>query len=212
VGLRHVDRHLARVDPLDEVSQSQAQRLTIPLATRSPTHEGPFEPAGMPLRGMGTSSRVSSLRRLPVAPGRYNGCMRGQRDPWIEERAAEFRRSHREAENLIRVRIRARRLGGFRFRRQHMVGRFIVNSHCAELRVAIEIDGIGHDRRATPGGTGRCRRAGVEGGGSAPTQCPRISRDVSTRCLPRCGRVRHSSSGTPGRRSPGSRGSATRSL
>ncbi|HWE46933.1 MAG TPA: DUF559 domain-containing protein [Caulobacteraceae bacterium] len=34
---------------------------------------------------------------------------------------------------------------GLKFRRQHPVGPYILDFYCAELKVAIEIDGAGHD-------------------------------------------------------------------
>ena len=55
------------------------------------------------------------------------------------------------------VRLRARRLEGFKFRRQHPCGSFILDFYCASARLAIEVDGeshndpdqIAHDRRRT---------------------------------------------------------------
>jgi very-short-patch-repair endonuclease len=40
--------------------------------------------------------------------------------------------------------LRDRRLGGFKVRRQHPVGRFVVDFYCAERRLAIELDGEIH--------------------------------------------------------------------
>lgn len=39
--------------------------------------------------------------------------------------------------------MRDRRIG-FKIRRQHPIGRFIIDSYCAEARLAIEIDGDTH--------------------------------------------------------------------
>jgi very-short-patch-repair endonuclease len=36
---------------------------------------------------------------------------------------------------------------GLKFRRQHVIDGFVVDFYCAELRVALEIDGAVHDRR-----------------------------------------------------------------
>jgi very-short-patch-repair endonuclease len=76
---------------------------------------------------------------------RYNVPMRDQRDMWIKRRAAELRAQHIDAEGLVWLRLRSRQLGGFRFRRQHVVGRFILDFYCAEKRVAVEIDGPTHN-------------------------------------------------------------------
>jgi very-short-patch-repair endonuclease len=46
---------------------------------------------------------------------------------------------------IVWSRLRARRLAGYKFRRQHVVGRFILDFYCAEKRLAIEIDGPTHD-------------------------------------------------------------------
>ena len=42
--------------------------------------------------------------------------------------------------------IRQRRCGGYRFLRQRVVGRFILDFYCAEKRLALEIDGDIHLR------------------------------------------------------------------
>ena len=39
---------------------------------------------------------------------------------------------------------------GFRFRRQHPVGPYILDFYCPELRLAVEVDGIGHDMGDRP--------------------------------------------------------------
>ena len=41
--------------------------------------------------------------------------------------------------------LRNRQFRGYRFRRQHVIGRFIIDFYCAEKRVAVEIDGPTHD-------------------------------------------------------------------
>ncbi|HEY1101742.1 MAG TPA: DUF559 domain-containing protein [Myxococcota bacterium] len=45
-------------------------------------------------------------------------------------------------------RVRSRRLGGFRFRRQHAVDRFVLDFYCAEARLGIELDGQHHHGHA----------------------------------------------------------------
>jgi len=44
--------------------------------------------------------------------------------------------------------LRDHRFGGYKFRRQHAIGRYIVDFYCLELRLAIELDGQHH---TTPG-------------------------------------------------------------
>ena len=44
--------------------------------------------------------------------------------------------------------LRNRRCLGLKFRRQHVVRGFIVDFYCAELRLAVEVDGAVHSGRA----------------------------------------------------------------
>ena len=48
-----------------------------------------------------------------------------------------------DAERLVWWRIRKKRLG-HRFRRQHVIGRYIVDFVCLERRLVVEIDGSQH--------------------------------------------------------------------
>ena len=43
--------------------------------------------------------------------------------------------------------LRGRRLGGWKFTRQHSVGSYVVDFYCAAGRLVIELDGPVHDRR-----------------------------------------------------------------
>jgi len=47
-------------------------------------------------------------------------------------------------ERILWGKIRNKRLGGFKFKRQFSIGRFIVDFYCAEAKLAIEIDGATH--------------------------------------------------------------------
>jgi very-short-patch-repair endonuclease len=50
-----------------------------------------------------------------------------------------------DAERLLWSHLRNRELGGWKFRRQHSVGPFIVDFICPEKNVVIEVDGGQHD-------------------------------------------------------------------
>ncbi len=63
---------------------------------------------------------------------------------WIQHRAAELRREMPEAEVMLWSRLRGRALG-YRFRRQYVVGRRIIDFYCPQRRLAIEVDGPTHD-------------------------------------------------------------------
>lgn len=64
--------------------------------------------------------------------------------PTIRARARELRRPQTPAESRLWARLRNRQLGGFKFRRQHPIGRFIVDFYCVEARLVVEIDGDSH--------------------------------------------------------------------
>jgi very-short-patch-repair endonuclease len=44
--------------------------------------------------------------------------------------------------------LRSRRFGGWKFRRQHPIGPFVVDFFCDALKVAVEIDGASHSTDA----------------------------------------------------------------
>ena len=59
-------------------------------------------------------------------------------------------RKERRSGNLPEVmlwRALKQRPGGLKFRRQHPIGRYILDFACLSARVAIEVDGIVHDNR-----------------------------------------------------------------
>ena len=63
----------------------------------------------------------------------------------IKERARIMRKNLTPAENILWQRLRKKQFGGLRFRRQHPIGRFIVDFYCAEARLVVEVDGAVHD-------------------------------------------------------------------
>ena len=66
--------------------------------------------------------------------------------PALLERARDFRHPLTPPEAKVWNGVRNRQLG-FKIRRQHAIGRFIVDFYCAEARLAIEIDGDTHAAR-----------------------------------------------------------------
>lgn len=81
----------------------------------------------------------------------------------LTARARELRQNSTEAEGVLWYRaLRARRLGGYKFMRQKPLLDYIVDFWCAELMLAIEIDGDTHARQAVYD-TARARRlAGLD--------------------------------------------------
>jgi very-short-patch-repair endonuclease len=63
--------------------------------------------------------------------------------------ARSLRDQQTDAEKLLWLMLRNRRLVGFKFRRQHPFGRYIVDFYCHEAKLAIELDGGGHNEEAT---------------------------------------------------------------
>jgi very-short-patch-repair endonuclease len=72
--------------------------------------------------------------------------MESNRDPsWrLGGFARVMRHEPTDAEKRIWSRLRDRRLGGFKFRRQVPIGGFIVDVYCMECELAVELDGGQH--------------------------------------------------------------------
>ena len=59
-------------------------------------------------------------------------------------RRRQLRRDSTDAEAILWFHLRAKRFAGFKFRRQHSCGPFILDFYCASKRMAIELDGGQH--------------------------------------------------------------------
>src|SRR5256885_4300103 len=59
--------------------------------------------------------------------------------------ARDMRKSPMRSEDRIWSWLRARRFCGYKFRRQYVIGSYVLDFYCAELKLAIEIDGKHHD-------------------------------------------------------------------
>ena len=59
-------------------------------------------------------------------------------------RARELRVTSPDAERKLWSRLRDRRLGGCKFRRQHPVGRYFADFACIEVGLIVELDGGQH--------------------------------------------------------------------
>ena len=62
--------------------------------------------------------------------------------------ARQYRRDSTPAERYVWSLLRGRRMLGLKFRRQHVIGAFIVDFYCPQLRLVLELDGGPHDRPA----------------------------------------------------------------
>ena len=65
----------------------------------------------------------------------------------LERRARELRQEATPAEQVLWNALRAGRLDGLKFRRQHPVGRFVLDLYCAAHRLCIEVDGAVHEQQ-----------------------------------------------------------------
>ncbi|MEW6678402.1 MAG: endonuclease domain-containing protein [Pseudomonadota bacterium] len=79
--------------------------------------------------GGGASQRPALAKALPKDILAYARDLRGQQT---------------DAEQLLWQILRAKRFLGLKFRRQHPVGRYILDFYCGELKLAIELDGGQH--------------------------------------------------------------------
>ncbi|WP_418321332.1 endonuclease domain-containing protein [Piscinibacter sakaiensis] len=62
----------------------------------------------------------------------------------VRVRARALRSHSTDAERILWFHLRDRRLGGFKFRRQHPVGPFFADFVCIEGRLVVELDGGQH--------------------------------------------------------------------
>ena len=60
-------------------------------------------------------------------------------------RRQELVRDSTFPEQLLWSKLRAKQLGGLKFRRQHPIEPYIVDFYCASEKIAIELDGRTHD-------------------------------------------------------------------
>ncbi len=61
------------------------------------------------------------------------------------KRSRELRARQTKPESLIWTVLRAKRMAGLKFRRQHPIGPYFVDFACIEKRIVVELDGRYHD-------------------------------------------------------------------
>jgi very-short-patch-repair endonuclease len=62
--------------------------------------------------------------------------------------AGELRRNMTPQEKLLWEHVRNKKLDGYRFRRQHPIGEFIVDFFCYDAMLVVELDGKVHKERS----------------------------------------------------------------
>jgi len=65
--------------------------------------------------------------------------------PEVFALARELRKEMTPAEKKLWGELRQKQLNGYRFRRQHPIGRYIVDFYCYSANLVIEIDGMKHN-------------------------------------------------------------------
>ena len=63
-------------------------------------------------------------------------------------RARQLRHDPTPEERLLWQTLRGKQLGGYRFRRQQVIGGFVVDFYCAAVGLVIEVDGFVHEDTA----------------------------------------------------------------
>jgi len=66
----------------------------------------------------------------------------------VVETARKLRKSVTSAEERAWWLLRNRRLSGLKFRRQHPVGKYVVDFYCSQAHLAVELDGSVHAQPA----------------------------------------------------------------
>ncbi len=132
----------------DVLAHYEAACVTLKqwLVARDPT-ERTFVPSPLPLSRQagegGRAERAGVREQGPgaVLPGGEGRVLRRESSLEIRELARLLRRAGNRAEDALWEALRDRRFRGLKFRRQHPLGPFIVDFYCAELRLAVEVDG-----------------------------------------------------------------------
>lgn len=109
---------------------------------------------------------------------------------WHVERAArEMRKEPTPAELRLWRALRDRQVAGMKFRRQHAVGRFVLDFYCAEARLCIEVDGEIHEAQ-TERDEERTARLATAGIGVLRFRNDEVLTDLAS-VLPRIATMRH---------------------
>jgi very-short-patch-repair endonuclease len=68
--------------------------------------------------------------------------------PSSKNRRRGLRSALTPAESLLWVHLQRRQVHGRKFRRQHSVGKYILDFYCPDEKLAVELDGASHDHEA----------------------------------------------------------------
>jgi len=63
----------------------------------------------------------------------------------LKTRRRELRKALTTAEATLWLHLQRSQLSGFKFRRQHSVGPYVLDFYCPAAKLAVELDGAAHD-------------------------------------------------------------------
>src|SRR5438067_5509022 len=109
---------------------------------RSPV-DRPLSPTPPPLKGGGARKRTSAPPPSAGEGQPRSGRERG-RKKLLRERAKQMRSQATPAEHRLWQILRAKRLAGFKFKRQLTIDDYIVDFVCLERRLIVDADGGQH--------------------------------------------------------------------
>gem|GEM_PF-325966 len=121
---------------------------TVETPSRLTQANKPSPPAPLPQGEGGIQEPSPSGRGL--GEGQQSLCQQRHfsRNPEMILKARELRRRMTAPERKLWKGLRHDHNGGLRFRRQHVIGHFIVDFYCPEARLVVEIDGRSHEGAA----------------------------------------------------------------
>ena len=100
-------------------------------------------------RGLSGFQPLAKGEGLPAMVGTLSVRRHNQRirhvTPEVQGAARQMRGVPTAAERVLWAALRGNALSGLRFRRQHPVGRFVLDFYCPSARLVVEVDGSSHD-------------------------------------------------------------------
>ena len=121
----------------------QSDPLSLPLEKGEKTADHPYP-------SLGEGEKIGSFP--PLTKGRLGGVFRVYRMGTLfnQETQTPLRQQLRNrmthAEKILWYYLRGKGLDGYKFRRQHGIGPYVVDFYCVLVKLAIEIDGDSHYR------------------------------------------------------------------
>jgi very-short-patch-repair endonuclease len=67
-----------------------------------------------------------------------------KKQPTLKEQSRLLRQNMTPTEKILWSELRGRRFAGFKFRRQQIIGSYVVGFFCAEAAIVVELDGETH--------------------------------------------------------------------